>query len=75
LTALDEFLEPPEIIKISGPVDEVNSWHDAAAKLYSPGRLVFAQPGGDRISAQRCVGTHCELAVSDWREFVRMLRD
>ena len=75
LTALDEFLEPPEIIKISGPGDEVTAWHDAAAKLYSPKRLVFAQPDDGDISAQRCVGTHCELAVNNWRDFVRMLKD
>jgi uncharacterized protein YyaL (SSP411 family) len=75
LTALDEFLEPPEIIKISGPGDEVTAWHDAAAKLYSPKRLVFAQPDDGDISAQRCVGTHCDLAVDNWRDFVRMLKD
>ena len=75
LTALDEFLQPPEIIKISGPAADVATWHDAAGKLYAPRRLVFAQPGAGEISAQRCVGTHCDLAVHSWRDFVRMLKD
>ncbi len=75
LTALDEFLQPPEIIKISGPAADVATWHDAAGKLYAPRRLVFAQPGAGVISAQRCVGTHCDLAVHSWRDFVRMLKD
>ncbi|MGB5412773.1 MAG: thioredoxin domain-containing protein [Woeseiaceae bacterium] len=75
LTALDEFLQPPEIIKISGPAADVATWHDAAGKLYAPRRLVFAQPGAGEICAQRCVGTHCDLAVHSWRDFVRMLKD
>jgi uncharacterized protein YyaL (SSP411 family) len=75
LTALDEFLQPPQIIKISGPATEVAAWQSAAAKLYAPRRLLFAQPGGGDITAQRCVGTQCDLAVHSWRDFVRMLKD
>ncbi|MDY0067293.1 MAG: hypothetical protein RBS02_13000, partial [Steroidobacteraceae bacterium] len=42
LIALEEHLEPPEIVIIRGPQHEVAEWRDELAKLYCPGRLVFA---------------------------------
>ena len=88
LTALEEYLDHPEIIVIRG--DESETWRDAAAKLYSPSRLVFAIPfdtaslpgalaerksvDGQTV-AYRCKGTHCDLPVSDWRSFARLLKD
>ncbi len=80
LTALEEYLEHPEIVIIRGDEDAAR-WRDAAAKLYAPRRLVFAigrdedaLPGaladrapvpGDTV-AYRCLGTHCELPVTSW---------
>jgi uncharacterized protein YyaL (SSP411 family) len=80
LTALEEYLEHPEIVIIRGG-DDAERWRDAAAKLYAPRRLVFAigrdddaLPGaladrapvpGDTV-AYRCLGTHCELPVTSW---------
>jgi uncharacterized protein YyaL (SSP411 family) len=42
LAALDEQVEPPQVLIIRGPAQEVASWRDALAHLYSPKRLVFA---------------------------------
>ncbi len=87
LTALEEYLDHPEIIVIRG--DQSETWRDAAAKLYSPSRLVIAIPidvaGLPGALAERrpvdgetvaycCKGTHCDLPVSDWRSFARLLR-
>ncbi len=81
LTALEEYIEHPEIIVIRGEADDVARWRDAAAKLYAPRRLVFAisreqqsLPGAladraamaDETVAYRCLGTHCELPVTSW---------
>ena len=81
LTALEEYLQHPEIIVIRGAVDEIGRWRTAAGKLYAPRRLVFAiesrhedLPGAlaDRKAvagetvAYRCLGTHCEMPVTTW---------
>ncbi len=81
LTALEEYVEHPEIIVMRGEAEEIARWRDAAAKLYAPRRLVFAissdeqsLPGAladraamdDETVAYRCLGTHCELPVTSW---------
>ena len=81
LTALEEYLEHPEIIVIRGDDGESSRWRDSAARLYAPRRLVFAIPAkegnlpgalADRAPvegetvAYRCLGTHCELPVTTW---------
>jgi len=90
LTALEEYLAPPEIIVIRGATDEINRWRDSAAKLYAPSRLIFAiganeqnLPGllaerkaiPDETVAYRCVGTHCELPVTTWEALYCSLED
>lgn len=81
LSALEEYLQEPEIIIIRGADDDVRRWSQAAAKLYAPRRLVFAIPSdagdlpgalSDRAPvdgetvAYRCLGSHCELPVTSW---------
>ena len=81
LTALEEYVEHPEIVIIRGDSQEIGNWRDASAKLYAPRRLVFAIPAdaealpgalADRAAvdgetvAYRCRGTHCELPVTSW---------
>ena len=81
LTALEEYLEEPEIVIIRGGDDEIQRWSRSAAKLYAPRRLVFAIPAdaaelpgalADRTAvdgetvAYRCLGSHCELPVTSW---------
>ena len=89
LTALEEYLEHPEIVIIRGD-DDAARWRDAAAKLYAPRRLVFAigrdddaLPGAlaDRAAvpgetvAYRCLGTHCELPVTSWEALATSLSE
>jgi uncharacterized protein YyaL (SSP411 family) len=90
LTALEEYLDHPEIVVIRGDSDEIARWQDAAARLYAPRRLVFAinseavgLPGAlaDRAAidgetvAYRCLGTHCEMPVTTWEALAEQLRD
>jgi len=42
LVALEEHLEPPEIVIVRGERTEAESWRDELAKVYAPRRLVFA---------------------------------
>ena len=88
LSALGEYLEPPEIIVIRGEKEEIGRWRDAAAKLYAPSRLIFAieedaaalpgmlaerRPLPGETVAYRCVGTHCELPVTTWEALATQL--
>ena len=88
LTALEEYLEHPEIIVIRGAADEIGRWRDSAAKLYAPRRLVFAIPGDEaglpgaledrkpidgETVAYRCLGTHCEMPVTSWKALAGQL--
>ncbi len=89
LTALEEYLQHPEVVIIRGD-DEVERWRDAAGKLYAPRRLVFAirsdeqdLPGAlaDRKAvdgetvAYRCHGTHCEMPVTTWEALAAELSE
>ena len=90
ITALEEYLQHPEIIIIRGDNDEISRWRDSAAKLYAPRRLVFAiestastLPGalaerkavdGETV-AYRCVGTHCDLPVTSWEALASELSE
>ncbi|MBU2675544.1 MAG: thioredoxin domain-containing protein [Gammaproteobacteria bacterium] len=90
LTALEEYLDHPEIVVIRGEAEEIARWRDSAARLYAPRRLVFAisaeahdLPGaladraavdGDTI-AYRCLGTHCEMPVTTWEALANQLSE
>ncbi len=90
LTALEEYLEHPEIVVIRGAADEIGRWRDSASKVYAPRRLVFAIPDdaaglpgalADRkpvereTVAYRCLGTHCELPVTSWEALAGQLAE
>jgi uncharacterized protein YyaL (SSP411 family) len=90
VTALEEYLEHPEIVIIRGDDDEIENWRDSAARLYAPRRLVFAigrnetdLPGAlaerkaqdDGTIAYRCVGTHCSLPITSWEALAGELRE
>ncbi|GFE83092.1 thioredoxin domain-containing protein [Steroidobacter agaridevorans] len=42
LVALEEHLEPPEIVIVRGERTEAESWRDELSRVYAPRRLVFA---------------------------------
>ncbi len=88
LDALEEHLEPPNIIVLRGPADEIGLWRQGLAKLYAPRRLVVAIPEGeedlpgalrDRAArpgtalAYRCRGMHCELPVASFAELTSQM--
>lgn len=90
VTALEEYLQHPEIIIIRGDEDEATRWRDSAAKLYSPRRLVFAiradakdLPGAlaerkalpEQTVAYRCVGNRCSLPLTSWEALATELND
>jgi uncharacterized protein YyaL (SSP411 family) len=90
LTALEEFLEHPEVIVIRGEAGEVARWRDSAAKLYAPRRMVFAinadetdlpgalaerKPISGETVAYKCVGTHCDLPVTTWEALAAELNE
>jgi uncharacterized protein YyaL (SSP411 family) len=44
LMALDEFTDPPLIVVLRGPEDELDTWRAEVDKLYDPRRVVLAVP-------------------------------
>jgi uncharacterized protein YyaL (SSP411 family) len=81
IDALEEYLEPPEIIVLRGEPLEIGRWSQGAAEIYAPRRLVIAIPTGETdlpgtlalraaqpgsTLAYCCRGTHCELPLSSW---------
>jgi uncharacterized protein YyaL (SSP411 family) len=90
VTALEEYVEHPEIIIIRGPAVEIGNWRQSASRLYAPRRLVFAigsderdlpgalsdrQPQGNEAIAYRCVGTHCSLPITSWEALAAEIRE
>ncbi|MBT8087941.1 MAG: thioredoxin domain-containing protein [Gammaproteobacteria bacterium] len=90
LTALEEYLEHPEIIILRGDSTDIDKWRDAAARLYAPRRLVFAigrdatglpgaladrKPIDGETVAYRCLGTHCEMPVTTWEALAAQISD
>jgi len=79
ITALEEHLEPPEIIVVRGSATDLPDWSNQLAKVYSPSRLVMAidrdqeklpgllaerTPVSGETIAYRCAGTRCELPTN-----------
>ena len=77
LNALDEYLEPVEIVFIRGEAAEAQAWQAALAREYAPRRLVLAIPSGavglpealamkrprDRTVAYVCRGPVCSEPI------------
>ena len=78
LNALEEYLEPPEIVVIRGADDELASWTAALAAVYAPRRLVLGIPAtitdlpgglaarepGQSTLAYVCRGATCSLPIT-----------
>jgi uncharacterized protein YyaL (SSP411 family) len=79
LEALDEYLEPPELIIIRGADEEAAEWAGTLAAAYNPRRMIFTIPddvaglpealsakaGNGRTSAYVCRGMSCGPMVTD----------
>ncbi|HZX23357.1 MAG TPA: thioredoxin domain-containing protein [Woeseiaceae bacterium] len=88
ITALEEYLQPPEIVILRGDPAEIGRWAHDAAGIYAPRRLVFAipaaeqglpghlalrEPAEDGPVAYVCEGTRCSLPVTTWPALAALL--
>jgi uncharacterized protein YyaL (SSP411 family) len=89
LMALDEFTEPPTILVLRGPQDDVDTWRRELDKYYDPRRLVVGipsdaldlpaglvdkKPQGSGTVAYVCRGTTCSAPVATLGDLVRELK-
>ena len=89
LDALEEHLDPPEIVILRGPAAVIGPWHRELARLYAPRRLVLAIPeGAEALPASLatkpsmpgglayvCKGSVCETPIDTLSALIRRLRD
>ena len=87
VAALDEYLDPPEIVIIRGPEAEVGDWLHNLSSIYAPRRLVFAIPAsagnlpgalearkpGESTIAYVCRGTSCSAPIRSLKELANEL--
>jgi len=87
LNALEEYLEPVEIVIIRGTEDNVRRWRDELAAVYAPRRLVFPIPDQvtdlhpaiddkrsmGEIVAYICRGTTCGPPIKSFPELLSQL--
>jgi len=88
ITALEEYLQPPELVILRGEPEEIGRWARNAAGIYAPRRLVFAipaseeelpghlalrEPAEDGPVAYVCEGTRCSLPVTTWAALAALL--
>jgi len=89
LDALEEQLEPTEIVVLRGPEAVIAGWHRELSRLYAPRRLLLAipesaadlpaalatKPAAPDGLAYLCKGTVCEAPLSSLPALVHRLRD
>jgi uncharacterized protein YyaL (SSP411 family) len=89
LDALEEQLEPTEVVILRGPEPVVAAWRRELARLYAPRRLVLAipdtaaglpaalaaKPASAGGAAYVCVGTVCEAPIDALPWLIQRLRD
>ena len=78
LGALEEYLQPPEIVILRGAAGDIEPWRRQLAKLYAPRRVVLAVPDdaeglppaiaakpavAERVSAYVCRGSVCSAPL------------
>jgi hypothetical protein len=88
LNALDEYLDPGEIVVIRGSPEAAAGWSAALATLYAPRRMIFPIPAGavglpDALAAKRardgtvayiCQGPSCSEPVAELPRLISTLR-
>ncbi len=89
LTALEEHLDPPQIVILRGDAQTIGQWVRSLAPLYAPRRLVLPIPADasglpealagktprGAAVAYVCQGPQCSAPVDDLARLVRFLRD
>ncbi|HEX5462836.1 MAG TPA: thioredoxin domain-containing protein [Steroidobacteraceae bacterium] len=88
LTALEELLNPPEIVVLRGDRGTVETWLRELARLYSPRRMVLAVPAetsglpaalaektpGAPAAAYVCRGSVCSEPIGSFGDLTEALR-
>ena len=88
LTALEEALNPPEIIILRGRLPELDTWRSQIAALYAPRRLVLAiaddaaglpaalasKAARGALIAYHCRGSVCDAPITDPQLLLRRLQ-
>src|SRR6185312_13272338 len=88
LTALEELLNPPEIVVLRGDRGTVETWRRELARLYSPRRMVLAVPAEtsglpaalaektprDPAAAYVCRGSVCGEPIESFADLTEALR-
>jgi len=83
LEALDEYLNPPEIIILRGEPAELASWQQRATLNFAPRRITLAIPANatalpqlldkptptQGVVAHICSGAHCEQPIMDFARY------
>ena len=78
LDALEEYLDPPQLVILRGESEAVREWQRICRESYRPNRLAFAIPADAALPgilatrdvpargarAWLCAGTHCLPAAS-----------
>jgi hypothetical protein len=87
VTALDEFLHPPEIVVIRGREADMRDWCIALNAPYTPRQLTYAIPDTEQnlpgalavresreeTTAYVCRGTHCSAPITSLEELTAAL--
>ena len=86
LRALEDHLQPPQLVVLSGPAAVVRTWQAQLAAAYLPRALVLAPPAHEpglppqldrpataAVEAWVCTGLTCLPPISDWQELKRCL--
>lgn len=88
LTALAEYLQPADMVIIRGSATAVAQWRDEFARIYAPGRLMFAIPADaaalpplleqmrpmQETVAYICRGTSCSAPVHSLASLAALTR-
>jgi uncharacterized protein YyaL (SSP411 family) len=88
ITALDEYLEPPEVVIIRGVAAEADEWARNVGAIFAPRRLVFAIPADAELPgslaakqinettvAYVCRGTACSAPVHSLQQLANELSE
>jgi uncharacterized protein YyaL (SSP411 family) len=89
LIALEDYLNPPQIVILRGPASVIEPWRLELNRVYAPRRwtvavptdaaplpqALAAKPATEAGAAYVCRGTRCSAALGSWVELIDQLND
>lgn len=72
--ALEEWLAPPEVVRIEGPHPEATRWRQELDRLYGPSRIVLSIAAAGPVSATVRRGTEVSAPLDSLERLARRLR-